>query len=57
MKHLLTLFILSGLFHAHAQVGRSFSLLEAKDYALKNHIKVKNADLEYNKAIEKKKNI
>ena len=55
MKHLLTLLILSGLFQANAQVGRSFSLLEAKEYALKNHIKVKNADLEYNKAVEKKK--
>ena len=55
MKHLLTLLILSGLFQANAQVGRSFSLLEAKEYALKNHIKVKNADLEYNKAVERKK--
>ena len=55
MKHLLTLLILSGLFQANAQFGRSFSLLEAKEYALKNHIKVKNADLEYNKAVEKKK--
>jgi hypothetical protein len=57
MKHLLTLLILSGLFQANAQVGRSFSLLEAKEYALKNHIKVKNADLEYNKAVERKRNI
>ena len=55
MKLLFTLLLLSVLTTAYAQIGRSFSLLEAKEYALKNNIKVINASLEYDVALQKKK--
>ena len=55
MKSILTLVLVSLLWNVDGQKNRSFTLLDAKDYALTNHFDVINADLEYNKAIHKKK--
>lgn len=55
MKSLVTLLLIAIISHAQGQNSKMFSLLEAKEYALKNHYKISNADLEYKKAIHQKK--
>ena len=55
MKSILTVLIITHLFLSFGQRNSTFSLLEAKEYALKNHLKIANSDLEYNKAIHQKK--
>ena len=55
MKFLIAILLIATLGNIHGQVNRSFSLLEAKEYALKNHLNITNSDLEYNKALYKKK--
>ena len=55
MKHLLFTLSIINFCMLSGQVDTKFSLLDAKEYALKNHINVINSDLEYNKAIQKKK--
>ena len=55
MKHLLfTLFIIN-FYLLSSQVNIKFSLLDAKEHALKHHFDIINSDLEYSKAIYKKK--
>ena len=41
-------------FFSNLSIGQ-LTLLDAKDYALKHHFDIVNADLEYNKAIHKKR--
>ena len=55
MKSVVTLLLIAIISHAQGQTSKMFSLLEAKEYALKNHYKISNADLEYKKAIHQKK--
>ena len=55
MKSLVTILMIILISNFNAQIGRSFSLLEAKEYALKNHAKITNASLEYDKAVHKKR--
>ena len=55
MKSLVTLFLIAIISNAQGQNNKMFSLLEAKEYALKNHYKISNADLEYKRAIHQKK--
>ncbi|MEJ6506372.1 MAG: TolC family protein [Crocinitomicaceae bacterium] len=55
MKSLVTIIIIAIISNAQGQNNKMFSLLEAKEYALKNHYKISNADLEYKKAIHQKK--
>mgnify|MGYP001165244256 FL=1 len=55
MKSLVTILMIGLISNVNAQIGRSFSLLEAKEYALKNHVKITNASLEYDKAVHQKK--
>lgn len=55
MKSLVTILMIVLISNLNAQIARSFSLLEAKEYALKNHVKISNASLEYDKAVNKKK--
>ena len=55
MKSLVSILTIVLISNVNAQIGRSFSLLEAKEYALKNHVKISNASLEYDKAVHQKK--
>ena len=40
MKSLVSILTIVLISNVNAQIGRSFSLLEAKEYALKNHVKI-----------------
>ena len=55
MKSIVAILMIVFISKGNAQVARSFSLLEAKEYALKNHTKITNAALEYDKSVNKKK--
>jgi len=55
MKHLLFILFIINFCLLSGQVDTKFSLLDAKEYALKHHMNVINSDLEYSKAIQKKK--
>ncbi len=55
MKYLLIAFSFVLYLHIQGQVSTQFTLLDAKEYALKHHLDVINSDLEYNKAIHKKR--
>ena len=55
MKSLVTILMFILISNFNAQVGRSFSLLEAKRICLENHAKITNASLEYDKAVHKKR--
>ena len=55
MKVLVTVLSIVSLIAVPANTLGQMTLLDAKEYALKNHFDIVNADLEYNKALFKKK--
>ena len=55
MKVLVTILSIVAFIVVSTNSLGQITLLEAKEYALKNHFDIVNADLEYNKALFKKK--
>ena len=55
MKYLFIAFSFVLYLHTWGQVSTQFTLLDAKEFALKHHLDVINSDLEYDKAIHKKR--
>jgi outer membrane protein TolC len=55
MKLIITILLVVFISNVRGQIARPFSLVEAKEYALKNHFKINDSKLEYSKAIQQKK--
>lgn len=55
MKLIITILLVVFISNVRGQIARPFSLVEAKEYAVKNHFKINDSKLEYSKAIQQKK--